>query len=164
MANGKIIWTQQVVRNNVDKVVMRNLERAAIFVEGIVVRSISIGQSIRRLPSGGVVGLNPSKPGNPPHVLLGFLRKSITHKVFKIGNKIVAIVGSGMVYARRLEKGFIGRDRAGRNVNQAARPFLRPAVSNNKDQIGLIISTGAAGLRTARRSVYEADRTAGRRK
>lgn len=142
MPNSKVVWSQQQVRSNTDRVVMRNLERAAMFVEGIVIKSISTGQPIRRLRSGHVIGLNPSRPGSPPHVLLGGLRRSITHKVFIAGGQIVALVGSVMAYARRLELGFIGRDARGRDYNQGPRPFLKPAVRNNQAKILSIVTTG----------------------
>ena len=39
-----------------------------------------------------------------------------------------ATVGFTMVYAPRIEFGFVGADSLGRNYNQAARPYLKPAV------------------------------------
>lgn len=44
------------------------------------------------------------------------------------GNAVVGTWGSiGVVYARRIEMGFQGKDSAGRVFNQPAFPFLRPA-------------------------------------
>jgi phage gpG-like protein len=118
--------------------ISRGLELAAFFVEGEVVRSISIGQPIRRGKGGSVTGLNPSKPGEPPHVLLGRLRQSITHLV--TGMK--AYVGTNVVYSRRLEKGFVGTDSLGRNINQLPRPYLTTAVRHNAGRILELLNKG----------------------
>jgi hypothetical protein len=136
----KVVWHTEAVMNKTNLVLQRNMERAALFIVGAVVRSISTGQPVRRTRGGWIRGLNPSRPGQPPHVLLGKLRQSITHRVVAMGNGFAALVGSGMVYARRLELGFAGRDSLGRNYNQAPRPYLRPAVRNNRTMIGRIIA------------------------
>ncbi len=48
-------------------------------------------------------------------------------------------VGTNVKYARRIEYGFKGRDSLGRNYNQAAQPYLRPAAENQKGRIARII-------------------------
>jgi hypothetical protein len=131
----RLVWEQTKVKTASELVVMRNMTRAAIFVEGVIIRSLSVGQPVKRLKSGRLVGLGPSSPGQPPHVLMGGLRRSVTHKVFKAFGNIVALVGSNMKYARRLELGFIGSDSKGRMYNQGPRPYLRPAVRNNRSAI-----------------------------
>lgn len=136
----KVVWHTQAVMNKTNIVLRRNMERAALFVVGVVIRSISTGQPVKRTRGGWLKGLNPSQPGQPPHVLMGRLRQSITHRVIAIGTGFAALVGSPIVYARRLELGFVGRDSLGRNVNQAPRPYLRPAVRNNRAIIGRIIA------------------------
>jgi phage gpG-like protein len=133
-------WNAAVVLNNTQRVLVRNMERAAMFVESAVIRSISVGQSVRRTKGGHVVGLNPSRPGEAPHVLLGRLRQSITHKVMVIAGQVRAFVGTNVIYAKRLELGYAGKDRRGRNINQAPRPYLRPAVRNNRSAIKRLIS------------------------
>lgn len=42
-------------------------------------------------------------------------------------------IGTNVVYARRIEYGFVGRDRRGRVYNQAAKPYLRPAFDAKKE-------------------------------
>jgi hypothetical protein len=81
-------------------------------------------------------GRNPSKPGSPPHVGTGALRASVRSLVK--GNSAYVGVFHGAAaakYARRLELGFVGRDGAGRLHHQAPRPYLRPALLNNKIKI-----------------------------
>lgn len=79
----------------------------------------------------------PSKPGEPPHVVLGVLRSAISFAVKKAGDRIVGALGvlASVPYAARLECGFHGTDSLGRNINQAPRPFLRPTVLRNRDLI-----------------------------
>ena len=54
-------------------------------MEDEIKRSISQGQP-------------PSKPGEPPHVLWGRLRSSITHEVEKSGKEIIGRVGTNVEY------------------------------------------------------------------
>lgn len=44
-------------------------------------------------------------------------------------------VGTTVVYAPRVEFGFIGKDSLGREFNQPAKPFLRPALIDSKDKL-----------------------------
>lgn len=138
-------WRPNNVLAEVDRRLERGLVAAAMFVRGKVVESLSIGQTIAYSKSGkSVRGLSPSRPGEPPHVLLGRLRQSITHRVFKRAGVWIASVGTNVEYARRLELGFVGTDRLGRNINQAPRPYLRPAIVNNRAQILRLITRAAA--------------------
>jgi len=77
-------------------------------------------------------GISPSLPGEPPGVLTGRLRSSIATRVIP-GN---ALVGTQVEYARRLEKGDEGPG------GIAARPFLRPALERNKEEIKKILYKG----------------------
>src|SRR5690606_2259671 len=109
--------------------------RGTLHLERKVIEKISIGQPAYTTASGRLVGLDPSKPGEPPHVLSGRLRQSITHQVEVGSNYVRGRVGTNVEYARRLELGFIGTDAAGRNVNQAPRPFLRPTLAEERAEI-----------------------------
>jgi len=42
-----------------------------------------------------------------------------------------AVIGTNIEYARRIELGFTGKDKLGRHYNQAAKPYLRPALEAN---------------------------------
>jgi len=44
-------------------------------------------------------------------------------------------VGTNLVYARRIEYGFIGADKLGRVFNQRPRPYLRPAFDTQQDAV-----------------------------
>lgn len=86
------------------------------------------------------IGHVPSKPGQPPAVFTGALRRSITYNVVVVGHNIILRVGTNIKYARRLEWGFIGRDKLGRNVRQLPRPWLYPAYRRQKDKIIKLLS------------------------
>jgi hypothetical protein len=68
---------------------------------------------------------NPSKPGQPPHVRTGTLRRSWTTKTNRTEKRSKSGVrlrlGSNVKYARALEFGYRPR-------NLAARPYLGPTV------------------------------------
>jgi phage gpG-like protein len=137
--NPQIQWNSAAIVAKVTARVEKNVEKAALLVERTAIRKLSTGQPVRRTPGGHLVGLNPSAPGQPPHTLSGRLKQSITHIVENVGGKIIAWIGSNVEYARRLELGFTGRDRAGRNIRQAPRPYLRPSVTENKSAIETIL-------------------------
>lgn len=81
---------------------------------------------------------SPSPPGGPPGVLTGTLKRSIATRLMPMNVQ----VGTNVIYARRLEFGFTGTDSRGRSYNQAARPYLYPALRRNKAEIIKIISKG----------------------
>jgi hypothetical protein len=51
-------------------------------------------------------------------------------------------LGTDVVYAPRIEFGFVGTDSRGRMYHQPARPYLRPAFDNKKD--AAVTEVGAA--------------------
>ncbi len=53
--------------------------------------------------------------------------------------------GFDPAYARRIELGFIGQDSMGRNYNQAAQPYVRPAWDGEKANAESAINTSLAG-------------------
>lgn len=105
----------------------RNLTAAALLVEGEAVRLVSRGQPVRRLPSGRLVGEDPSKPGEPPKVVNARLKQSINHRVERTPTKITAEIGSNIKYARALE--------LGNPPNLKPRPYMRPALANTKRDV-----------------------------
>ena len=79
----------------------------------------------------------PKGSSKHPQVQTGTLRRAITLDVKRSRNKIVALVGimkgkeqgdKALVYARRIEFGFMGSDSLGRHFAQPPYPFLYPAV------------------------------------
>ena len=123
--------TPDTVLGNLGNVLERRLTRTAQLIEGEVVRSISVGQAVRRTKGGYLRGLGPSVEGQPPHALSGRLRQSISHAILRETMRVIARIGTNVRYAARLERGFIGTDSRGRNIHQGPRPFLRPALENN---------------------------------
>lgn len=134
-----------------------NAERAGMFLEGYVVKSLSKGQPARR--SGNrLVGLRPSRPGEPPRLLHGLLRNSISHRVDRDAKHVDVYIGAHTPYARALELGdpkATSRARASssKRVTSLAsglrtagaglpRPYLRPAIKRNRDKAIRILVSG----------------------
>lgn len=139
----RLNWNADSMRDALRRKIARGLTRAALIVEKAAITKVNIGQPVRRTKGGHTVGLNPSKPGEPPHVLLGRLKQSITHSdVEEHEDKLTIKVGTNVIYGQRLERGFVGTDAKGRNVNQAPRPYLRPSLDENQTEVGEAIAKG----------------------
>jgi HK97 gp10 family phage protein len=82
---------------------------------------------------------NSRKGGEFPHRVTGNLFRNIAEVspavIKKTDERCEMAVGSSMEYARRLEHGFMDTDKLGRRYNQQPRPFLRPALDENTDEI-----------------------------
>ena len=73
-----------------------------------------------------------SKAPNGPFKLTGDLGRRIQIDDSKAKGKSPSVrVGTNLVYAARLEFGFVGADSKGRVINQAARPYMRDSLNNN---------------------------------
>lgn len=111
-----------------------NLDAAAVFVQGKV--KASFGSS----PAGKGVkaGRKPhSRPGHPPNIQTGNLKRNIGWDrggrggmTRRIGTGIGGVSSVG--YAMYLEMG---------TGKMAARPYLKPGVRNNENQIKRILAT-----------------------
>jgi len=106
-------------------------------MESVVVRIV--GYVISHFGPSNLGGNNPSTPGSAPNVGIGTLRNNISYKVIKDGDVVVGMYGvqkgPASDYGSRLEMGFVGTDKAGRNINQLPRPFLAPAYKKNMHNI-----------------------------
>lgn len=143
MAKMRIEWRPDF-EPKVARHLQRGLARGAFALQEQMDRTLSIGQPVRRTKSGRLVGLSPSRPGQPPHVLYGRLRQSITiGPLVRTGPyRFSLAVGSNVEYAARLEFGFVGTDALGRNVSQAARPWARPSLQAAFKKLGRLIKEG----------------------
>lgn len=81
--------------------------------------------------SGGNLVMNDAKRMAPYRT--GTLRRSIHVEVEAGQGKAEATVGTDVPYAARLEFGFDGKDKLGREYHQPPRPYLRPALDENMD-------------------------------
>ncbi|OFW99178.1 MAG: hypothetical protein A3E78_14210 [Alphaproteobacteria bacterium RIFCSPHIGHO2_12_FULL_63_12] len=88
------------------------MREAVRFASGEAKRLVSRGNSPRIRFGDRMVGTNPSAPGEPPKVVTGALRSSISHSVERVPGKIKGKVGvtEGITsrYARALEYGHAG--------------------------------------------------------
>ena len=112
----RIIWRDKEFRKRIEEQCLRNMETACLFLEGQIKKDIS--------------GPSPSAPGEPPGVVSGTLRRSITYEIEKRQESVIGKVGSNEEYALFLEVG---------TSKMAARPFLRPALAKNRRQIAQIL-------------------------
>ena len=81
-----------------------------------------------------------SRVGESPHRrkgLAGGLQGSFKYIVRRRLLGVTLTVFTDQVYALRLEFGFVGVDRAGRNINQGPRPYWRVVMSQNRRAIGV---------------------------
>lgn len=131
-------WTPDAILQKALDVQEIRMRKACAMMVGKVKQLINRGQPKRR--SGNrYVGLDPSKPGEPPKKLSNRLFASIAYEVIRQPRAVIGVVGTNVKYARRLELGFMGTDRAGRKVYQAPRPYLRRAMLENQDAIKAIL-------------------------
>lgn len=70
----------------------------------------------------------------------GTLRRSIHVETSMEGVNHIALVGTNVPYARRLEYGFIGKDSLERTYHQAPAPRWRPTFDNNLRKYESIIA------------------------
>lgn len=134
-------WNADAVTRRAMDEFAKRMRRAVIVPADEAKRLVSRAQPTRRTASGRRIGLDPSKPGEPPKIVTGILRANIGTEVrIDYGARTVdgfigVKKGPADPYGRRLELGFVGRDALGRYVNQAPRPYLIPAVLFTADRI-----------------------------
>ena len=87
------------------------------------------------LNAGALVVKNDAKRRAP--FKTGILRKSIDQA--SVPGHLSVTVGTDLPYAARMEYGFVGRDSLGRRYNQPARPYLRPALRENAEEVREIV-------------------------
>lgn len=140
-------WYGKEVGEAAAKTMKTNAKRVGMFLSGQVVKLLSVGQPAKRVGK-RLVGLDPSKPGEPPHLLHGALRNSIDHRVDRDRKHIDIYIGAHTPYARALELGnpkARGNVMSSRNVTSLAsakkkygvgmpRPYLRPALKKNREK------------------------------
>lgn len=123
-------WTPLVIEEKATKVAEERVALAMTHLEGAVKRKLNRSNS---------KGRRPSEEGEPPRKGSGDLRRSIFSVVKRVKKQVIGQVGSRLRQARRLELGFVGKDRLGRMVNQGPRPFLRSTYLEQRERIKRII-------------------------
>jgi hypothetical protein len=140
-------WYGKEVGEAAAKTMKSNATRVGMFLSGEVVKLLSVGQPAKRVGK-RLVGLDPSKPGDPPHLLHGHLRNSIDHRIDRDRKHIDIYIGANTPYARALELGnpkARGNVMSSKNITSLAsakkkhgvgmpRPYLRPALKKNREK------------------------------
>jgi len=73
--------------------------------------------------------------GRVPKVTRTLERSIHPDNLKSTGSKITIDIGTDVEYARRIELGFAGTDSLGRTFNQAAKPYLRPALLESEGEV-----------------------------
>ena len=119
-----------------DKVRRVTLQRAAKAGALVIETAAKVSMSAASHSGEMYNGHRASAPGETPAVDTGVLVNSISTWTEKQSrDEITMGIGSGIIYAARLEFGFMEIDSLGRQYNQQPRPYMRPAVDNNVNEI-----------------------------
>lgn len=145
-----IVWYAKQVMDKVEAQVQQNMDKAAILLQGEIVKSFgspsampkgllkkTYGGDFRKMKAKEWRKMQHSAPGESPFVQTGMLRRSI---VWAAPSKLVRLVGSALKpqggtgshsYAWYLEYG---------TSKMAARPYLVPALRRLRGQLFKIIA------------------------
>lgn len=119
----RMLWRGQEIQDSLVRKMISRMRRATVHL-------VNYCRSLMKISSEG--GKNPSKPGEPPHRLIGNLVNSVSSAVDYTGRVIKGWIGiregPTEVYAAALEFG----TKSGR---LAPRPYLRRTLLDNKERI-----------------------------
>lgn len=130
----RLRWFPRRVTGATEKTLRRNMEAAAVFLRDQVKLKLNRGQPTRTTTGGTIIGLDPSKPGEPPKKITGIYQNSIRHAVVRTPGEVVGLVGTDQKRAPALEFG---------TSNMAPRPHFRPALRENEPALRSILAKGA---------------------
>ena len=130
-----VIIRDKELISRANKNLAQGMRGAVQLARDATVRKLNRGQPTRTTPSGRLIGLDPSKPGEPPKKVTTRLQGSIEWEVVREEGDWVGRWGTNVVYGRRQELGFFGRDAIGRNVRHFPRPYLRPVLNEEFDRM-----------------------------
>lgn len=136
-------WFGDSIAERVRKGVMRGVISGTQIVQEEMIRSIMEPPKSGKIYTRRGVKHQASAPGEKPANDTGNLAKSITTS-FDPAN-LTGTINVGAEYGARLEYGFVGQDSAGRTIDQAPRPFARPALADKEKEIRDEIMKGVAG-------------------
>jgi hypothetical protein len=132
-------WVRADLKWNGDKVIAAvQKKELALTAVGIAVQGAAKLNANFRNPTGNLRGSinyalsNSASPVESPAKPEGGLKAH--------GNKDEVHIGTNVKYARRLEYGFVGKDKLGRNYNQPAQPYLSTGYEQQKNRIARIIA------------------------
>ena len=112
-----------------------NMAVATVFVRDRVKEKLNRGQPTRTTPGGTIIGLDPSKPGEPPKKVTSQLQNSIRQKVVTRPGEVIGLIGTDLKKAAALEFG-------NRSGTLKPRPYFRPVLSEQRGRIARIIAKG----------------------
>jgi len=145
MINLKVSGSQDILKrlrkvsNNVDEIAAESVYLTANLIKNTAVESInkvSVGETVRRARQGGGMRNHiASRPGDAPNTDNSDLVKSIS--VQPLQPKKTMTVGVNAEYAQALEFG---------TKKMKARPFMQPAIEENKDALDRFLANKLKAL------------------
>lgn len=137
--------TPRIMLEQAKKTALAGMRDAMMIAEKEAKRLVSRTQPLHVTASGTLIGLDPSKPGEPPKIVTKELLNGIESGAKTEGDNVVGwlgVVGPADKYALRLERGFIGADSKGRVYRDLPRPFLSLAITSKRRNMKRAIGTG----------------------
>ena len=129
-------WNGKELLVQANRQIHKNAHKAARMLDSRVSNAVKRGQKKRRMPNGKFKGLEPSRPGEPPRLLSGQLKRSINHRVSSGRRGSVRIwVGANTSYARALEKGNPSR-------GLQPRPYLKSTLEKHRETLIRVLMRG----------------------
>ncbi len=128
----RVKWNDAPIFRSTKKDIVSRMGLVVQVLRAEVIKDISRTQSYHRTSGGHRVGLDPSKPGEPPKRLHGDLMRSIVTDVQEEGTAVRGRYGSTQT------KKAIGLEFGTSKLG--ARPFLRPPLLRNRDRVQRMLS------------------------
>lgn len=144
-ANFEFHMNHRLVMGELNATYSTRLQRAALFLEAEIKRKLTRGgHTGKEYPVPGTQNRThvASAEGEAPAVLFGRLVNSISHEMKVDPDELMAVVGSNLDYAARLEFGFMEKDSLGRQYHQGPRPYFRSTYEEQRERIKRIIEGG----------------------
>lgn len=130
---------KKLFKNVTFEEVTKNMQVATVWARDQVKIKLNRGQPTRITSGGNIIGLDPSKPGEPPKKITSQLQNSIRQDVEADSRTVRGFIGSNLKKAPALELG-------NRKGTLKPRPHFRPVLVENKNKLAEIIAKGIAGI------------------
>ena len=138
----KLVWKPKKVTDKIIQRVRLGVVEGANHARNKIVEALSRTQPVQTSESGRRRGLDPSKPWTAPKMVDGDYRRSISVRRQISRRAAQASIHSNDHKAARLEFGFVGKDKLGKQINQEPRPAIRATLLKERSAIIKIINRG----------------------
>lgn len=80
-------------KRNLEKYLLDKMTKAMMHVEALVKKKLSRSQPVKTLKNGKKIGLNPSRPGEPPKQVTTKLKQSVAGRAGTKAGRVVGRIG-----------------------------------------------------------------------